>query len=318
MVPYQLSSTDSIAQSRGAGGLCQLSRKLCVSFFEHLKLTMPKIASECMKEFSSKWNLDRHLQQDCKACEKIKDLERRNKELTDALVKSANDASSSPLLNILKEKDEALCVKDEQIAALNKELKTALKSARPSNVNITNNVTINVFGSESLDHIDPEAVLTLMRDRETSLPRFIKMVYDEPSNKTIRCVNISKPHYSVWTGNAFVSELKDSVHRKLYHTYKKRMLEMAGEYVSNQSKKRARGEAPQWGYPWDSVWNSFKNRHMSRFELIDKGIQHVDDGKRASDRKVEDYVSDQINSWKAMKMAIEMEVAAIVRPERIE
>ena len=54
-----------------------------------------------------------------------------------------------------------------------------------------------------------------------------------------------------------------------------------------------------------------------RFRSIDKGIQLVDEGNRASDRKMEYYDQTNMNNWKAMRQAIEGEVASIVRPNRI-
>ena len=139
------------------------------------------------------------------------------------------------------------------------------------------------------------------------------MVYEEPSNKTISCASVSKPHYSVWSGNNFVSELKESVHRRIYHTNKKRMMEMAEQYAGTQFKRRACGEAPQWNYPWPYI----QGRHEMRFRSIDKGIQLVDEGNLASDRKMEYYYQTNMNNWKAMRQAIEGEVASIVRPNRI-
>ena len=93
---------------------------------------------------------------------KLKDAETKNQSLVDALIGKAPDSQSNQLLEMLSRKDTMIREKDAEIARLNQQL----QCSGQTNVNITNNVTVNiVFGKESLDHIRPVDVLELMEKR---------------------------------------------------------------------------------------------------------------------------------------------------------
>ena len=201
----------------------------------------------CTRTFDRKDNFVTH-QKTCKAYAKIVGLEarleeaqRHVRELTDALVRNAPDAPSSQLL---AQKDQMLREKDMQITTLNQQLTSALKRVQPK-VNITNNVTVNVFGQESLQHIDRANVLQLVKHPPTSVPRFIQMVYEQPANAAIRCANIREPHYIVWKGAQFVAQSKESVHRDLFVTNQHRMMAVVQESVEEMEARvhAARQEA---------------------------------------------------------------------------
>ena len=123
---------------------------------------------KCSKTFDKKYNYNEHVKI-CNATKvieeletKLKDAETKNQSLVDALIGKAPDSQSNQLLEMLNRKDTMLREKDAEIARLNQQL----QCSEQTNVNITNNVTVNiVFGKESLDHIRPVDVLELMEKR---------------------------------------------------------------------------------------------------------------------------------------------------------
>ena len=202
----------------------------------------------CTRTFDRKDNFITH-QKTCRAHAKIRDLEaqleeakRHIRELTDALVRNGSDVVSKEE-HLLVQKDQMLREKDLQIWTLNEQLTAALRQARPKQVSNTYNVTVNVFGNECMAHIDPASVLELVKDPPTSVPRFIKMLHAEPTNATIRCTNIREGHYLLSSGDRFVPESKESVHRRLYLTNQSRMLDVATGRMREMEARAAAGKA---------------------------------------------------------------------------
>lgn len=186
---------------------------------------------KCSYKSDKKSNFDQH-RKTCTVRLIIEDLEERlkveqeqNRVLTGALIGKSPDSQSEQLLDMLNKKDAALREKDAEIARLNQQL----QSHGQTNVNITNNVTVNVvFGEESLAHIRPSTVLELMQKRSPkSVAAFIRMIYEEPTNATIQKPNLSRPYYLVSRGNGYVHEHQDTLFRELYLNNKTRMTVLA-------------------------------------------------------------------------------------------
>ena len=187
---------------------------------------------KCSKTFDKKYNYNEHVKI-CNATKvieeletKLKDAETKNQSLVDALIGKAPDSQSNQLLEMLSRKDTMIREKDAEIARLNQQL----QCSGQTNVNITNNVTVNiVFGKESLDHIRPVDVLELMEKRSPkSVAAFIKMIYEDPSNlRSIQKPNLSRPHYLVFRGGGFVHEHQETFLRELYRNSEEKMTNVA-------------------------------------------------------------------------------------------
>ena len=202
---------------------------------------MVRHVCSCGYETRFKANLRRH--QNSTRCDRLaaKPLEvmqarleaqeRQIRDMQEALTKRSHDEGSDSLLR----------EKDDQIQRLNDHLTKALdKGGRSKTINITNNVVVNVFGKESLSHIDGAAVLDLVRHPPSSVPKFIQLVYSEPTNKTVRTPNIRDPYYLVSSGDGeFRNESKADVHRELYRTNKERMLNVAQATVEEMEVRAA-------------------------------------------------------------------------------
>ena len=87
-------------------------------------------------------------------------------------------------------------------------------------------------------HIERAAVVELWENAGAkSVPLFIKMIYDEPGNATIRCRNICDPDYLVKrSGEEYVRESKEGVHQDLYMFNYSRMINLVQQYKEEQER----------------------------------------------------------------------------------
>ena len=91
----------------------------------------------------------------------------------------------------LAAKDEQLRTKDEQIAALLAAAKAERKRPRTvqNNQTILQNVNINAFGQESMDHIKESTLRELLKDPASSIVRLVKLKHSIPENRNVRVRN---------------------------------------------------------------------------------------------------------------------------------
>ena len=98
--------------------------------------------------------------------------------------------------------ERQLEVKDRQIAAQAEEIKMLIKKPRMvTNNNTTNRYVveqhINVFGKETLSHISPQQIQSLLADPENAVAKFVKLKHRAPSNANVRCPNVNRAIYQV-------------------------------------------------------------------------------------------------------------------------
>ena len=98
--------------------------------------------------------------------------------------------------------ERQLEVKDRQIAAQAEEIKMLIKKPRTvTNNNTTNRYVveqhINVFGKETLSHISPQQIQSLLADPENAVAKFVKLKHRAPSNANVRCPNVNRAIYQV-------------------------------------------------------------------------------------------------------------------------
>ena len=137
------------------------------------------------------------------------------------LVSSSKDASApgdKQLIDTLKEqllvKDQhyqrELAAKDEQISAKDEQIRELIQVAKkPRTVNNTTNryvveQHINVFGKESLEHIKPEQIDSLLADPANAVSRFIKLKHQKAPggvNDNMRVPNKKRAVYQVVVKN---------------------------------------------------------------------------------------------------------------------
>ena len=131
--------------------------------------------------------------------------------------------------NILLEKDkeklrEQLSAKDRQIEEL---IKVAKKPRTSTVHNTTNKYVveqhINVFGKESIDHITPEQIQTLLEDPANAVSQFIKLKHRRAPggvNKNVRVPNQKRAIYQVVVpgeeGKEWENQAKGDVLEQLY------------------------------------------------------------------------------------------------------
>jgi hypothetical protein len=144
---------------------------------------------ECgfMTTFSSAWCVHK------KSCKLIQAEQKADeKERIASLEKDKNDLK------------QQLCVKDEQLAAKDRQIEELIKANKKPRT-VTNNTTnryvveqhINVFGKEKLNHISQEQIQRLLADPENAVAKFVKLKHREPSNANVRCPNINRAIYQV-------------------------------------------------------------------------------------------------------------------------
>ena len=120
-----------------------------------------------------------------------------------------------------------LSVKDQQIAAKDRQIEELIKASnKPRTVNTTNNRNvvqqhINVFGKETLGHITPEQIQQLLADPENAVAKFVKLKHRAPSNANVRCPNVNRAMYQVVVdtegeGKEWENRPKGEVLEKLY------------------------------------------------------------------------------------------------------
>jgi hypothetical protein len=122
------------------------------------------------------------------------------------LVPSEKDTLISQMKDQLADAKEQLAAKDEQI----KELIQVAKKPRTVNHTTTNNNRyvveqhINVFGKESLEHIRPEQIETLLADPANAVSRYIKLKHQKAPggvNANVRVPNQKRAIYQVVVTN---------------------------------------------------------------------------------------------------------------------
>jgi hypothetical protein len=104
-----------------------------------------------------------------------------------------------------------LAAKDRQIETQAEEIKMLIKKPRT----VTNNNRyvveqhINVFGKETLEHISPQQIQSLLADPENAVAKFVKLKHREPSNANVRCPNVNRAIYQVVVDTGLAGEEKE-------------------------------------------------------------------------------------------------------------
>ena len=101
-------------------------------------------------------------------------------------------------------KDQQMAAKDEQLAAKDRQIEQLIKKPRTVH-NTTNNryvveQHINVFGKESINHITPAQIRSLLADPVNAVPQFIKLKYRRAPggvNNNVRIPNQKRAIYQV-------------------------------------------------------------------------------------------------------------------------
>ena len=129
------------------------------------------------------------------------------------LCDSKIDTDSKDVL--LAQMKEQLSVKDQQIAAKDRQIEELIKATKkPRTVNTTNNryvveQHINVFGKETLGHITPEQIQRLLADPENAVAKFVKLKHRDPSNANVRVPNVNRAIYQVVVDAGLTGEEKE-------------------------------------------------------------------------------------------------------------
>ena len=81
---------------------------------------------------------------------------------------------------------------------------------------ITNNITINNYGKEKIDHIlkDTQFINSLLKGPYTAIPRMIEAIHfdrDHPENMNVRIQNKKEPWILVFKGGKWMHERKKEV-----------------------------------------------------------------------------------------------------------
>jgi hypothetical protein len=109
---------------------------------------------------------------------------------------------SCKLLNGTFDKDARIASLERQLAAKDEQIKMLIKKPRTvTNNNTTNRYVveqhINVFGKETLSHISPQQIQSLLADPENAVAKFVKLKHRAPSNANVRCPNVNRAIYQV-------------------------------------------------------------------------------------------------------------------------
>ena len=125
-----------------------------------------------------------------------------------ALKKSEEANELNALKARIEEKDARINQMEVQIAAKDKQIDELIKRPRTTvtNNNTTNNnryvveQNINVFGKESISHITPAQIRSLLADPVNAVPQFIKLKYRRAPggvNNNVRIPNQKRAIYQV-------------------------------------------------------------------------------------------------------------------------
>ena len=103
---------------------------------------------------------------------------------------------------------------------------------------ITNNITINNYGKEKIDHIlkDTQFINSLLKGPYTAIPRMIEAIHfdrDHPENMNVRIQNKKEPWILVFKGGKWMHERKKEV---LDDIIDKSYASLDLEYPQNKSK----------------------------------------------------------------------------------
>ena len=98
--------------------------------------------------------------------------------------------------------EKQLSVKDQQLAAKDRQIEELIKAnKKPRTVNSNNRYVveqhINVFGQETMNHISPQQIQRLLADPENAVAKFVKLKHREPNNANVRCPNVNRAIYQV-------------------------------------------------------------------------------------------------------------------------
>jgi hypothetical protein len=123
-------------------------------------------------------------------------------------IPNSKDILVETLQNQLATKDEQLIAKDEhyqkELAAKDRQIEELIKATKKPRT-VTNNTTnryiveqhINVFGKETLSHISPQQIQSLLADPENAVAKFVKLKHRAPTNANVRCPNVNRAIYQV-------------------------------------------------------------------------------------------------------------------------
>ena len=149
----------------------------------------------------------------------------------------------------LATKDEQLATKDEQLekqlAAKDEQIRELIQVAKkPRTVNNTNNryvveQKINVFGKESLGHIRPEQIESLLADPANAVSRFIKLKHQKAPggvNANVRVPNQKRAIYQVVVAT-------DDGDKEWENRAKGEVLEQLYDYNSSELEAEANEES---------------------------------------------------------------------------
>ena len=121
-----------------------------------------------------------------------------------SLVPSAKDELIEQMKQQLADTKQQMAAKDEQLAAKDRQIEQLIK--KPRTVNNTTNHRyvveqhINVFGKESINHITPAQIRSLLADPVNAVPQFIKLKYRRAPggvNNNVRIPNQKRAIYQV-------------------------------------------------------------------------------------------------------------------------
>ena len=131
------------------------------------------------------------------------------------------------IVPILAAKDEIIANLKEELEAKNQQIKELIQIAKKPRINTVNNITvdssINTFGKESIKHINPEQIKTLLADPANAVSQFIKLKHRRAPgcvNHSIRVPNKNRAIYKVVAGEGeekeWENKTKGEVLEELY------------------------------------------------------------------------------------------------------
>ena len=153
----------------------------------------------CDKIFSSKQGKYQHEKKYCK--EKKKQNENQSK-LLDMLQKKDEEMKT-----LLKQKDEEMKKKDEQIKAIMEHMEKLLEKVGNTTINQTNNIQLNSYGKENMKYLKDNTFIKLLEAPFNSIPKLVKKIHfnkKHPENQNIRITNKKLPYAEIYKDDKWV------------------------------------------------------------------------------------------------------------------
>jgi len=130
----------------------------------------------CHKKYSSNSNMNRHMKKWCKGSIVIDESGDGHPDLTD-------DRSMSALEKIIEDQKEQLRQKDETIEKKDDQLLSIFKEGR-----IVNNLIINSYGNEDLSYLNLDHIRKILKGNGQVVPKLVREIHcnpDHPENMNI-------------------------------------------------------------------------------------------------------------------------------------